>query len=59
MTKEIRDLTWHFNEARKKVRELGYKNLLDLDIKGSVEHKQLIRDIYDSPQPLIKYGNKG
>ena len=49
MTKEVRDLTWHFNEARKKVRELGYKNLLDLDIKGSVEHKQLIRDIYDSP----------
>ena len=59
MTKEVRDLTWHFNEAIKKVRELGYKNLLDLDIKGSVEHKQLIRDIYDSPQTLIKYENKG
>ncbi|MCU7833715.1 MAG: hypothetical protein KZQ83_00570 [gamma proteobacterium symbiont of Taylorina sp.] len=59
MTKEVRDLTWHFNQARKKVRELGYKNLLDLDIKGSVEHKQLIRDIYKSPQPLTRFENKG
>ena len=48
----------YFNQARKKVRELGYKDLLDLDVKGSEEHKQLIREIYDSPQPLIKLENK-
>ena len=59
MTKEVRDLTWHFNQARKKVRELGYKDLLDLDVKGSEEHKQLIREIYDSPQPLIKLKDLG
>jgi len=54
MTKKVRDLTWNFNQARKKVRELGYKNLLELDRNGSVEHKQIIRKIYDSPEPVIK-----
>ena len=34
MAKKVQDLTWHFNQARKKVRELGYKDLLDLDRKG-------------------------
>ncbi len=57
MTKKVRDLTWNFNQARKKVRELGYKDLLDLDVQGSDDHKQLIRDIYDSPQPLINFEN--
>ena len=58
MTKEVRDLTWHFAQARKKVRELGYKDLLDLDIKGSVEHKQLIRDIYNTPDTATSFEYK-
>jgi len=58
MTKKSQDLTWHFTQARKKARELSYKNLLDLDIQGSAEHKQVIRDIYKLPQPLMTFEDK-
>lgn len=39
--------THHFELAQKKVRELGYKHLLDLDKNGTEEHKKVIRKLYE------------
>ena len=50
MTKISEDYSEHFKRASKKVKELGYANMLDLDIRGTEEHKQIIRDIYKTQQ---------
>ena len=50
MAKESKDFSKHFREASKKAKELGYANMLDLDVRGTEEHKKIIRSIYKVDQ---------
>ena len=60
MTKPSQDFSEHFKLASKKAKELGYNNLLDLDVRGSEEHKQIIQNMYKEPvilsnQPITDF----
>ena len=46
MTKASEDYSENFMRASKKVKELGYANMLNLDVLGTKEHKLIIRNIY-------------
>ncbi|MCU7800297.1 MAG: hypothetical protein KZQ70_09170 [gamma proteobacterium symbiont of Lucinoma myriamae] len=49
MAKASKDFSEHFKQASKRAKELGYANLLDLDVRGTEEHKQIIQNVYKEP----------